>query len=97
MKSNKKFSTQIETAIDNITKDRTVTAKLLEDLMMYMGVSPSKHAGVGTVAAKYLETLQRSNEQLVKIASLLQKKEQKESATLSDDDKEELFRIIKEG
>jgi hypothetical protein len=97
MKSNKKFSAQIENAISNISKDRSVTTKLLEDLMMYMGLSPDKHAEVGTVAAKYLETLQRSNEQLVKIASLLQKKEQKESATLSDDDREELFRIIKEG
>lgn len=96
MKSNK-FSKQIENAIDNINSDRSVTTKLLQDLMIYMGVSPDKHAEVGSVAAKYLETLQRSNEQLVKIAGLLHKKEQKDSATLSEDDKEELFRLIKEG
>ena len=57
--------------------------------------SSHDHKDLGLIAAKYLETLQRSNEQLVKIASLMQK-DSKESANLSDKDKEELFDIIKE-
>ena len=47
---------------------------------------------MGTVAAKYVETLQRSNEQLVKVSALLQKREQQ-----SEDfsiDREELFDMI---
>ena len=34
------------------------------------------HESLGAVAAKYLETLQRSNEQLVKLTSLMQKDKQ---------------------
>ena len=47
------------------------------------------------VAAKYLETLQRSNEQLVKIAALMQKKQSKNEG-LSEKDKDDLFDMIKE-
>ena len=50
---------------------------------------------VGTVAAKYVETLQRSNEQLVKVSALIQKKKAG-SDELSSQDKEELFDLIKE-
>ena len=47
-------------------------------------------------AAKFVETLQRSNEQLVKLATLVQKKEsQKPDMGLSDDDKAALFEVIK--
>ena len=35
----------------------------------------TKHQYSGPVAAKYLETLQRSNEQMVKLATLISKKE----------------------
>ena len=52
-----------------------------------------KHLGL--VAAKYLETLQRSNEQLVKVAALLQKKQGK-SEGFTEKDKDELFDMIKE-
>jgi hypothetical protein len=45
--------------------------------------------------AKYVETLQRSNEQLVKISGLLQKKTGSEQ-NLTDEDKSELFDLIKE-
>ena len=44
-------------------------------------------------AAKYVETLQRSNEQLVKVAAIIQKN-QSSSAGLSDLDKNELFDMI---
>jgi hypothetical protein len=50
---------------------------------------------VGVVAAKYVETLQRSNEQLVKVSALLQKKTEGQEG-LSDEDKSELFDLIKE-
>ena len=88
------FNSQLENAISNITKDRETTEDLLKDLMKYMSISPDRHAEVGTIAAKYVETLQRSNEQLVKIVSLLQKKEST-SQGLSEDEKEEIFDLIK--
>ena len=43
--------------------------------------------------AKYVEVLQRSNEQIVKVASLVQK-EEKKSDGLTDKDMEDIFSMI---
>ena len=85
----------LEESINNIREDRDVTKALLKDVMTYLAGDETRHTNVGQVAAKYVETLQRSNEQLVKIASLLQKREVPQSTTLSDNDKSEIFDIIK--
>ena len=82
-------------AISNIREDRKTTKKLLKDLVNHMANDDNKHREVGAIAAKYVETLQRSNEQLVKIVSLLQKKTNTKEG-LSSEDKDELFDIIKE-
>ena len=66
-------------AIDNIREDRGKAKEFLEQLEEAVSEAEDtynlKHLGL--VAAKYLETLQRSNEQLVKVAALLQKKQGK--------------------
>ena len=69
----KKLENFIEQATSNVTDDRAATKSLLMTLMKYMSVSDDRHKEVGLIAAKYLETLQRSNEQLVKLAALIQK------------------------
>ena len=84
----------IEKAIDNIKNDRAMAATLLTDIMVAIKSDNSKHQQYGPVAAKYLETLQRSNEQLVKIATLLQKKENNKDTSISDEEKDELFDLI---
>ena len=61
-----------------------------------MGFSNENHRYVGVIAAKYVETLQRSNEQLVKLASLVQKKSSS-NTDLSEEDKNEIFEIIQGG
>ena len=82
-------------ATRNVTEDRAATKILLTNLMKYMQGTDDRHREVGMVAAKYLETLQRSNEQLVKIASLVQKKQNSEyDASMSDDERNELFDLI---
>jgi hypothetical protein len=48
---------------------------------------------MGPIAAKYVENLQRSNEQLVKLASLLQK-QKTQHLGLTEDDKEQLFDLL---
>ena len=83
----------IQEALENIHDDRRVTKDLLKDVMRYLSSDDEHHEKVGQVAAKYVETLQRSNEQLVKIVSLLQKREDKKQG-LTDRDKDELFDII---
>ncbi len=93
--NSKGIDKQIDKAIQNITNDRAVTTSLLNDLMEYMKKSSSTHGEVGPVAAKYVETLQRSNEQLVKLVGIMNKNVKQETG-LSMRDKEELFDLIKE-
>ena len=89
----KKLKEFVEQATTNITEDRAATKTLLMSLMKYMQVSEDRHKEVGIIAAKYLETLQRSNEQLVKIAGLVGKKET-QSEEITEQDKQDLFDLI---
>lgn len=88
-----KLESYISEAIDNIRNDRKVTKALLDDLIQYMAKEESRHRDVGLTAAKYLETLQRSNEQLVKVSSIVAKKTT--SSTLTSEDKEEIYDLLK--
>ena len=92
----KDLENYLEEAIDNIHNDRDVTSALLKDVMQLLSESDIHHEKVGPIAAKYVETLQRSNEQLFKVIAILQKKESK-SENLSEKDKEELFDLIQKG
>ena len=91
----KDLDAYLDEAIKNIREDRAITATLLTDLVVYLKASEERHREIGPVAAKYVETLQRSNEQLVKVASLIQKK-RASSANLTDEDKNEIFDILNE-
>jgi|TARA_R110000796_G_scaffold173073_1_gene290026 hypothetical protein len=85
----------VEEAIDNVRNDRAMASTLLIELMNILKQDETKHQYSGPVAAKYLETLQRSNEQLVKLASLLSKKENV-SSDLSSLEKSDIYDIIKD-
>lgn len=89
----KKLEDFIERANANVLEDRAATKTLLMTIMKYMQLGDDRHKEVGLIAAKYLETLQRSNEQLVKLAALVQKNERGE-AGISEEDKQELFDLI---
>jgi len=87
----------LDEAITNIRADRAITSALLTDLVQEMKVSGSSltvNQQCGLIASKYVETLQRSNEQLVKISAILQKGSEK-SQGLSHIEKEEIFDMIK--
>tara|TARA_R110000824_G_scaffold12307_8_gene54053 strand:- start:207 stop:530 length:324 start_codon:yes stop_codon:yes gene_type:complete len=82
-------------AVDNINSDRAVTNSLLADVIILLKKNEMNHKEMGGIAAKYVETLQRSNEQLVKVCTILHK--QKVSpAALTDQDRDELFDMIKD-
>ncbi len=85
----------LEEAVDNIRKDRNVAKDLLTDVIKVLQQDQTMHREIGNIAAKYVETLQRSNEQLVKVAALLQKKNNS-SDSLTDKDKNELFELIQD-
>ena len=86
----KDFTSLLEQAIKNIETDRKTTISLLDDLVTYIGTNTDKHKEVSFSLAKYVEVLQRSNEQLVKLVSLLNKGEEKEE-TISVDERNNLF------
>lgn len=95
MDNSKDINNFISQAKNNIVEDRAATKTLLMSLMKYMntGQDNDKHREFGLIAAKYLETLQRSNEQLVKLAALMQKKEKGDQG-ISEKDKQDLFDLI---
>tara|TARA_R110000851_G_scaffold250865_1_gene403359 strand:+ start:260 stop:553 length:294 start_codon:yes stop_codon:yes gene_type:complete len=88
----KKLDQTIEKALKNIEDDRKITKELLDDAIKYVAVDEARHREIGIIMSKYVETLQRSNEQLVKIAGLMTKSEK--TAGLSDLDKDDLFDMI---
>ena len=81
---------RLEEAVDNVRRDRNVVNSLLADLIMYMKKDTSAHKDCGMIASKYVETLQRSNEQLVKVAALKQKTEVVDTG-LSSEERDEIF------
>jgi len=91
-----KLDDYITEVIDNIREDREVTKELLNDAINYMSNKTDAHESVGQIAAKYVETLQRSNEQLVKITGLLHKREQGTEG-LTEEDKKAVFDMISAG
>jgi len=87
----------LKEALDNIREDRKKTEKLLKELLVEINSGDASHARAGIVAAKYVETLQRSNEQIVKIIAQLSKGEkQEQNLSFSDNEKDNIFELIKE-
>lgn len=82
----------IKKAIENIEDDRQVTRELLDDAIKWLSVDEARHQSIGMVLAKYVETLQRSNEQLVKLCTLMSKGDSGEE--LTDKDFEGIFEAI---
>jgi hypothetical protein len=68
---------------------------LLMDVMADMKASPADRREMGPIAAKYVENLQRSNEQMVKLAAILQRQKTGQVG-LTADDKEQLFDLLNE-
>ena len=97
MSKKQKIDEYLVEAIDNIREDRDITKELLDDVIQFLANGESTHRDVGLTAAKYVETLQRSNEQLVKISGLLLKREgTKTNTSLTDIDKDKIYDLIKE-
>ena len=93
MSKDKKF---IDEIVNNIRDDREITRELLDDAIKWLSKDESRHREIGIVMSKYVETLQRSNEQLVKVVAIM-KKNSHRSNELTTKDKEELFDMISGG
>tara|TARA_B100000902_G_scaffold275472_1_gene261248 strand:- start:16 stop:312 length:297 start_codon:yes stop_codon:yes gene_type:complete len=93
--SKKDLDSLIEEALGNIRNDRKVAREFLNEVATQIVNDPEQNKYLSPVAAKHVETLQRSNEQLVKIIALTQKN-QVQNSILSDSDKDSLFDMIQE-
>ncbi len=89
------LETYIEETTKNINEDRAMAKTLLMDVMADMKISPADRREMGPIAAKFIETLQRSNEQLVKLSAILQRQKTNQVG-LTEDDKEQLFDLLNE-
>jgi hypothetical protein len=88
----KKVDKFLQEAIDNIREDRQVTRELLDDAIKWLSKDESRHQNIGITLSKYVETLQRSNEQLVKVAGLMSKNDN--SGDLTESDMEDIYKMI---
>ena len=85
----------IEETTTNIREDRAMAKSLLMDAINDMKLSDAARKELGPIAAKYVENLQRSNEQMVKLTGLIQRLTSNNTA-LSEYDKEQLFDLLNE-
>jgi len=93
--SKKNLETLIDEALTNIRDDRKIAREFLNEIANQIVKDPEQNKYLSPVAAKHVETMQRSNEQLVKIIGLRQKA-QGTRDILSDSDKNNLFDLIQE-
>jgi len=84
----------ITEVVNNIRKDRELTKELLNDAIKWLSKDESRHQQIGVIMAKYVETLQRSNEQFVKVVGLMSKKEKDQG--LSSDEVNQIFDMIED-
>ena len=83
-------------ALGNIRNDRKMAKEFLNEIANEISNDAEQNKYLSPVAAKHIETMQRSNEQLVKVVGIMKKNTSDKG--LSDIDKEELYDMIsKEG
>ena len=87
------FDDLMDEAIENIRTDRELAREFLNELANQIAQNAENNRALSPVAAKHIETMQRSHEQLVKVLNLKQKEKSKEFG-LSEDDKANLFDMI---
>ena len=70
---------------ENSINDREKAKMLFNDAYMSMQGGVNEHMNIGAIMSKYLERMCRSNDQILKLAELIAKEEEK-SEQISDDD-----------
>jgi len=89
------IETLMDEALGNIRNDRKIAREFLNEIANLISGDPDQNKYLSPVAAKHIETLQRSNEQLVKIINIQSKKTETDFQ-LTDNDRENLFDLIQE-
>lgn len=69
----------------NAIEDRESAAILLNDLLVTIPGNPANHSTHGSLATKYLERMSKCNDQILKLAELVSKEQERDSAISPDD------------
>ena len=93
MKKDSDLDTLIGEALGNIRDDRKLAREFLNEIANQIATDAENNRSLSPVAAKHIETMQRSNEQLVKIIGLKSKKKD-QNFELSEADKNEIYDIL---
>ena len=80
-------------ALENIRNDRKIANEFLNEIANQIAADAENNRSLSPVAAKHIETMQRSNEQLVKIIGL-KHKNKNESFELTEADKSNIYDMI---
>lgn len=70
---------------ENAVADRENAAMLFTDAYIQMQSGTAEHINLGSTMAKYLERMNKSNEQILRLAELIAKAEQRNSKIDPDD------------
>lgn len=70
---------------ENALEDREKAKLLFNDAYISMQGGVNEHMNIGSVMSKYMERMSKSNDQILKLAELISKEEEKSEA-ISDDD-----------
>jgi|TARA_R110000751_G_scaffold173408_1_gene279845 hypothetical protein len=92
----KDLDSLMDEALENIRSDRKIAREFLNEIANQIAADSEKNRSLSPVAAKHVETMQRSNEQLVKLIAL-QQKDRTSSMELSEEDKNSIFDMIQTG
>ena len=76
-----------EQAIKNIKEDRNKADYLVTEILTDIQSGKTNHQSAGMVLSKHLETMQRANEQLVKLTALFKKTETNHFTGFSDSER----------
>ena len=70
---------------ENALGDREKAKMLFNDAYISMQGGVNEHMNIGSILSKYIERMSKSNDQILKLAELIAKEEEK-AETISDDD-----------
>jgi len=70
---------------ENALEDREKSKMLFNDAYISMQGGVNEHMNIGAIMSKYIERMSKSNDQILKLAELIAKEEEK-SETISEDE-----------
>jgi|TARA_R110000824_G_scaffold69383_2_gene178892 uncharacterized protein with von Willebrand factor type A (vWA) domain len=85
-----------ENAINNINEDRGQAKFFITKYLEEIADGKTSYKETGHIIAKFLETLQRSNEQLVKLTALFEKNNSTVNLEFSESEKQKIYDKIKD-